>query len=61
MTCLFEGGWVGKNFSKFSVVGVNATAAGERERRADPTAAGKKGGGTVESPPHEALSWSFQI
>jgi hypothetical protein len=58
MTCLFEGGWVGKNFSQFSFVGVNATAAGERE---EPILQLLEKGGTIESPPHEALSWSFQI
>jgi hypothetical protein len=39
---------------------VPPTAAGERERRANPTAAGKRGG-MVESPPHEARSWSLQF
>ncbi len=51
------GGWE-KLFTIF-IVGVNPAAAGERERRANPTAAGERG--LVESPPHEALSWSLQF
>jgi hypothetical protein len=59
MTCLFEGGWVGKNFSQFSIVSVYATAAGEREKSQSYSCWKKEG--TVESPPHEALSWSLQF
>jgi hypothetical protein len=48
----------GKNVSKCSVVGVNATAAGEREKSRSYSCWKKRGDGT---PPHEALSWSFQF